>query len=137
MISSSDEEIPIDKISHPIPSTRRVTRSMMKKRCQTVQEDITPVLIEDSSLDRELDPQLDLCWTEEAEKVYDQCSPSYRSPIQDPLKCSFEDPNIPQQEPSEENISSPTGAEIHEEDSKLQKKLSKIRRVIKENKVLI
>ena len=37
VISSSDEEIPIDNISHPIPFTRRVTRIMMKKRCQTVQ----------------------------------------------------------------------------------------------------
>ena len=137
MISSSDEEIPIDKISHPIPSTRRVTRSMMKKRCQVVQEDITPFFIEDSSPDRELDPQLDLCWTEEDEKVYEKYSPLYKSPIQDPFKCSFQDPIISQQEPSKENIYAPTGAETYQENSKLQRKVRKLRRVAKEDRVLI
>ena len=80
---------------------------------------------------------MDLCWNEEAEEAYDIYSPSCRSPVQDPPKCFMKYPITPPYEPSEENISSPTGAEIHEEDSKLQKKLSKIRRVIKENKVLI
>ena len=42
----------------------------MKQKCQKVQKDITPVVIEDSSPDRELDPQLDRCWNEEVEKVY-------------------------------------------------------------------
>lgn len=137
MISSSDKEIPVDNISHPIPFIRRVTRSMMEKRFQIVQEDITLVLTEDNSPDRELDPQLDLYWIEEAEKFYDQYSHPYKSPIQDPLKCSFEDPIIPQQEPSEENISSPTGAETHQENSKLQRKVSRLRREAKENRVLI
>ena len=49
----------------------------------------------------------------------------------------MKDPITPPYEPSDEKISLPTGEEIHEEDSKIQKKLSKLRRVIKENKVLI
>ena len=102
-----------------------------------MQEDITPVLIEDSSPDRELDPQLDLCWTKEAKKVYEQYSASYMSPIQDPLKCSFEDPIISQQEPSKENIFAPIGAETYQENSKLQRKVRKLRKVAKVDRVLI
>ena len=95
VIPSLDEEIPIDKNSHLLPSTRKVTRSMMKKKCQNVQENITLVVIEDSSPNRELDPQLDLYWTEEAEKVYEQYSPLYKSHVHDPIKCSFKEPIIP------------------------------------------
>ena len=80
---------------------------------------------------------MDLCWTEEVKEAYEKYSPLCRSPIQDTIKCSLKDPIPLLHEPSEEKVSSPTGAETHEEDSKIQKKLSNLRRVIKENKVLI
>ena len=127
----------LNNISHQTPLMRRVTRSMVKKKCQTEQREMAVIFIEDSSPERKVDSPLDLCWNEETEEAYDIYSPLCRSPIQDPFKISMKDPITPPYEPSEEKVSSPTGAEIYEEDSKLQKKLSKLRRVIKENKVLI
>lgn len=102
-----------------------------------MQKDITPVVIEDSSSDRELDPQLDLCWTKEVEKVDEQYSPLYESPVYNPIKCPFEEPIISPQDPSKENMYAPTGAETYQESSKLQRKIRKLRRAAKEDSILI
>ena len=56
VISSLDEEVPINTISYPVPCTRRITRSMIKAKGPKVQTNVTTVLIEDSSMDKELNP---------------------------------------------------------------------------------
>ena len=61
----------------------------------------------------------------------------YRSPVHEPIKCSFEEQIISSEEPSKENIFAPTSAETYQETSKLQKKITKLRRVAKEDSILI
>ena len=110
---------------------------MVKQKFQKEQKDITLVVIEDSSSDKEVNPWLDLCWTKEVGKVDKQYSPLYESPIYNPIECPFEEPIISPQESSKENIYASTGAGTYQEISKLQKKIKKLRRVAKENSILI
>ena len=57
--------------------------------------------------------------------------------MQEPHKYSLEEQAIPQSVQDEENISSPPGAKIQVEDSKLQKKIRNLKRALREYKVLV
>ena len=137
VFTSSKEEIQTDNTSQNTPLVRRVTRSMVKRKFQIVQREMSSVLVEDSSPERKLDPQLDLCWNSEAEEAHNLHSLECMSPMQDPHKYPLEEPVIPQYVQNEEKISSPPNAETQVEDSKLQKKMRKLKRALREYKVLV
>ena len=111
VFTSLKEEIQIENTSQNPPLVRRVTRIMVKRKFQIVQREMSPVLVEDSSPERQLDPQLDLCWNSEAKEAHKLYSPECMSPMQDPHKYPLEELVIPQYVQNEENISSPPSAE--------------------------
>lgn len=93
---------------------------------------MSPILVEDNSPKRPSNPQLDLCCNLEAEEAHNIYSPECISPVQKPHKYPLEEPTISEYEQDEKKISSPLGAKIQGEDSKLQKKIRKLKRALRE-----
>ena len=80
---------------------------------------------------------LDLCWDVEDEEAHNVYSIECMAPLQDLPKCSLKEPVISEYGQDEENISSPPSAEIEGENSRIQKKIRKLKRSLREYKVLV